>query len=338
MNTKKFSEAMSEIDDKYVEEAISYSHKAKAIPNRRRLSVALIAAILALLLIGAGVAAIIYGDSIQNWFEHYWEVITGQQMSDEQAATIDHLSQEIELSQTVGDVTVTVDSATIGYDNFFLLLRLDGLELSDRYGYGFENIIMNVEPDPVLESNGIGSYGFQYHGRDGDGAALLRMEYSYASGIGNNRDTRPIDITLKLENFLQNTHTGNEKVLAEGKWNFNFSLDRSKPIDVVQLPDTKVMAMDLGKQELVPVTISNLELTSTGLNFQYDYNKGSLSIEAQIDVILDNGQSVGCSGSNGTPLEDGETLNCSYQWRIPVNLKAVSCIQIGETQISIPSS
>lgn len=337
MNTKKFSDAMGEIDDKYIEEAISYSPKAKAAP-RRRLSVALIAAILALLLIGAGVAAIIYGDSIQNWFEHYWEVITGQQMSDEQAATIDHLSQEIELSQTAGVVTVSVDSATIGYDNFFLLLRVDGLQLSDRYEYGFEHILMNVEPDPVQESKGMGSYGFQYHGRDGDGAALFLMEYSYASGIGSTRDTRPIDITLTLENFLQNTNAGKEKVLVTEKWKFNFSLDRSKPIDVVQLPDTKVMAMDLGKQELVPVTISNLELTSTGLNFQYDYNKGTLSIETQLDVVLDNGQSIGCSGSNGTLLEDGKTLNCSYQWRIPVNLEDVSFIQIGETQIFIPNN
>lgn len=113
MNTRKFSEAMGEINDKYVVEAISYNPKSKTTLHRR-LSIAMIAAILALLLIGAGVAAI-----------------------------IDHLSQEIELSQTTGNVTVTVDSATIGYDNFFLLLRVDGPEFSGRHGYSFENVIMN---------------------------------------------------------------------------------------------------------------------------------------------------------------------------------------------------
>lgn len=103
MNTKKFSEAMSEIDDKYVEEAISYSPKAKITPHRR-LSVALIAAILALLLIGAGVVAVICGDSFQSWFSHYWEEITGQSMSEEHTAVIEHLSQEIGVSQTVADM------------------------------------------------------------------------------------------------------------------------------------------------------------------------------------------------------------------------------------------
>lgn len=134
MNTKKFSEAMGEINGRYIEEAISYRPKAKTTPHAPRWSVAVLAAILTTLLIGAGVAAIRYGDSIQNWFHHSWEAITGRQMSEEQAAIIDHLSQELELSQEVGGVTVSVDSATVGYDNFFLLLRVDGLRLSDRSG------------------------------------------------------------------------------------------------------------------------------------------------------------------------------------------------------------
>lgn len=338
MNTKKFSEAMGEINGRYIEEAISYRPKAKTTPHAPRWSVAILAAILATLLIGAGVAAIRYGDSIQTWFNYYWEAITGRQMSEEQAAIIDHLSQELELSQGVGGVAVTVDSATIGYDNFFLLLRVDGLKLSDRDEYGFEQVKMDVKPDPVQGRDGIGSYGVQYHGRDGDGAALLLMEYSYASGAGDTRDTRPIQITLTLENFVQNTNVGREKVLAEGRWTFDFSLDRSKTIDAVQLPDTEVMAMDLGKERWVPVIIRNVELTSTGLRFQYDGDRGTLSMEAPPDVILEHGQSVGCSGGDAIALEDGTALRCSYQWRIPVNLEDVSFTRIGETQIFIPGN
>ena len=129
--------AFHAVDDKILErsETAIYNHES-VTPRmlKRRFPAALIAAVLAMFLMGAGVAAIIYGDSIQNWFSHYWEIITGQQMSDEQATTIDHLSQEIGLSQTVGDVTVTVDSATVGYDNFFLLLRVNGIEFSSKYG------------------------------------------------------------------------------------------------------------------------------------------------------------------------------------------------------------
>ena len=257
-------------------------------------------------------------------------------MSGEQATTIDHLSQEIGLSQTIGDVTVTIDSATVGYDNFFLLFRVNGIEFSNKHGYGFEQVIMDVTPDPVSESNGIGGYGFQYYGADGDGSLLLLLEYSYTSGMGSVRDTRPINIALTLENFLQNPHVDTEKLIVTGKWSFDFSLDRSMAIEVLQLPDTEIMLMDSEQQEVVPVTITNIELTNTGLIFRYDYADGALTIDFHINVVLDTGESIADGGSSGTLLEDGKTLNCSYQWLVPVDLDAVASIQIGDTTLIVP--
>ena len=75
MNVKKFSDAMSELDTKYIDEAISYSHEAKRTSrSNRRLTVALIAAILALLLIGCVVAATgVFGTRIMNFFTSYIE-------------------------------------------------------------------------------------------------------------------------------------------------------------------------------------------------------------------------------------------------------------------------
>ena len=339
MNAPKFSNALGKIDDKYVIEAVTYDCKNQggitSKTLKRHFSVALIAAILAMLLMGAGVAAIIYGDSIQSWLGHYWEIITGQQISDEQAAIINHLSQDIGLSQTVDEVTVTVDSATVGYDNFFLLLCVNGFEPSNRHGYGFEHVTMDVTPDPVCESGGIGGFGFRYLGLDGDGSVLLLLDYSYTSGMDNIRDTRPIDIVLTLENILQSPFTDKEKLIAAGNWSFEFSLDRSKEIEAITLPDTEVMAMDSEKQELVPVMIRNIVLTSTGLSFQFDYNKGTLAIGGQITVLLDNGESIRDGGGSGTPLEDGNTLNCSHQWPVPINLNEAVAVQIGETEIVI---
>ena len=94
------------------------------VPVRRRWPVALIAVILCLFLMGAGVVAVIYGDRIQNLFGHYFELVTGQDMSEGQTALIDHLSQDISQSKTVGETTVTVDSVTVGDDRFYLLLRV----------------------------------------------------------------------------------------------------------------------------------------------------------------------------------------------------------------------
>lgn len=338
MNAKKFSAAMGEIEDRYVTEAIAYRPRAASPHLRRRLPAALLAAITALLLMGCGVVAIMYGDSIQSWFSHYWEAITGQRITESQAAVIDHLSQEIGLSQTVGDVTVTVDSAAVGDDNFFLLLRAEGLKFSARYDYGFSSIDMAVEPDPLEEGGGMGGFSFQWLGLDGDGASLFRIEYSYASAsrTGYDQDLSPIDITLTLETLVRSPNVDREKTLAEGQWSFHFSLDRSDLPETVHLPDTEVMAMDLDKQELVPVTLKNIELTNTGLRFQYDRGEGTLTIEPPIMVMLNNGSAIRDGSGAATPTEDGSTWNCSHHWLVPVDLDEVSAIRIGGTEIAIP--
>lgn len=329
---------MGEIDDRYIDEAIAYRLRAASPHLHRRLSAALVAAAAALLLMGCGVAAILYGDSIQSWFGHYWEAVTGQEMTESQTAIIDHLSQEIGLSQTVGDVTVTVDSATVGDDNFFLLLRAEGLRFPARYGYGFSSIDMEVKPDPLEGGGGIGGYGFEYHGLDGDGAILLLMDFSYASHTGYEQDLSPIDITLTLEDLVRNPNLDREKTLAEGQWSFRFSLDRTDLPEAIRLPDTEVMAMDLDRRELVPVTIQNIELTNTGLRFQYERGEAALDIEPPITVILKSGAEIRDGSGAATPTEDGSTWNCSHHWKVPVDLEEVSAIRIGETEIVIPGS
>lgn len=263
MNDKKFSDAMSELDDKYVNEAISYNAKTTAsIHGRRRITAALTAAIVALFLLGCAVVAAVYGDSIQNWFGHQWKAITGQPMSDGQTAVIEHLSQEIGASQTVGDVTVTVDSATVGDGTFYLLLRVEGLQLSDKYNYAFDEIMMEIAPDPLVDGGGLGGYGFQYQGIDGNGAALMLMDYNYAGMDGYVEDIRPLEVDLTLKNLVRNANTHKEKALAEGEWNYTFILDRTQLPEAISLPDTETMVMDLDKREEVPIVITNIVLGS----------------------------------------------------------------------------
>ena len=57
MNAKSFSDAMNEIDDKYIDEALFYHGKTSCARRSRRVPVALGAVILALLLMGCVVAA-----------------------------------------------------------------------------------------------------------------------------------------------------------------------------------------------------------------------------------------------------------------------------------------
>ena len=63
--------------------------------------------------------------------------------------------------------------------------------------------------------------------------------------------------------------------------------------------------------------------------------EGTYSMEAHLEVVLKNGATIGYSGGSGTPLGDGTTLNCSYQWMIPVNLDEVQAIRIGSVEIPV---
>ena len=210
---EKILNALDKVDERFI--IASSPENIKAMKNvvsgldcqRKKLSkrkvwlVAVLAA--AFVFVGAGVVAVVYGDSIQSWFGYYFGIITGHEMSEEQKGIIDHLSQDINQSQTVGETTVTVDSVTVGDDNFYLLLRIEGNKFSDRHHYIFDTNILEVSPDPVEGDGGLGSYGIQFHGIDGDGAALMLMDYSYATGEEFTVDTTPLEVHLVLKDLMQ---------------------------------------------------------------------------------------------------------------------------------------
>ena len=114
MKSERLLRILNDIDGKYILEANPID-VAQHI-SRKKITALILAAALALFLVSCGVVAVIYGDSIQSWFGFYWNRITGQDMEVEQTAIIDHLSQEIGESSAVGEVTVSMDSATVSED------------------------------------------------------------------------------------------------------------------------------------------------------------------------------------------------------------------------------
>lgn len=337
MKAERILEAIGQIDDGLILEAVPDGQKSMGFSRRlHSLHRAAAAVILAALLMGAGAVAVRYGDSIQNWFEHYWRAITGQTMSEGQTALIDHLSQSVGISQTADGVTVALDSATVGDDSFFLLLRVEGIRFSGRNSVNFLRTDMEMSPDPLETSGGIGSFGIQYLGLDSDGAALLLLDYEYTSADGYVQDTTPLMVSLTLENLARNAHTDREKLLAEGQWHFEFSIDRSNPPEKIRLHDAEVLLTDYDRRQEVSVLFSEIELTNTGLRFRYDYADGTLSLGAHIEAVLKNGVTVGCAGGSGAVMEDETTLSCSYQWLVPIELDEVEAILIGETRLPVP--
>ncbi len=338
MKQENFLNSFGKIDPAYIEEAdatIAGQGAASTRPHRRRFPIALVAAIMCLFLMGAGVAAVIYGDNIQNWFGYYYQSITGQEMGESQTALIDHLSQDIGQSQTVGDVTVTVDSATVGDDIYYMLLRVEGIELSQRHGCMFDMLTVEVSPDPLNDAGGSVGYGAEFCGIDGDGAALLLFSYEYLADEGYKADTRPLEVDLILENLMRNGNGEENVLLAEGRWNFSFTIDRSQPLEIMSLPNTEVVADNLETGEDEYVLLTNIELTNTGLRFQFDAKEGTLTIDSHIEVILKSGAAIGVSGGSGSEMDDSTVFVNTYQWRIPISIEDVAAIKFEEIEIPV---
>ena len=254
MTNENILDAIGGINEEAVQDAKAY--RDTGVHHFRRIPTALIAAISALLLMGVVAAAAIYGSNIQSWFASQWEALTGQPMSNNQTAIIDHLSQDIGTSQSVENVTVSVDSATVGDDCFYLLLRVSGIELSEKCDYGFENFELKIEPDPLTDTSGVGGLGIQYLGLDDDGTALMLFKHECLSQNGAERDSNPLDITLSLTNLVRNKNAKIDKVLVAGEWNFTFTLDRSQFPQIIKLPDTEMRVYNSYKQEDMSITIT----------------------------------------------------------------------------------
>ena len=333
MNRKDLYNSFNEIDDDILERSeVTFT---KVAPSRKKIIVSLIAALLALLMMGAGIAAF-YGDSIQSWFCYYFEAVTGHSMSDNQETLINHLTQEINVSQTIGEVTVTVDSATVGDDCFFALIKVDGLELSKKDGYHFKDILWEITPDPVAEAGGMGGLGFQYLGLDGNGTALFMLDHSYASYNGVDRDNSTLYVSLELSNFMRSPTYDEKNILQEGVWKFNFEIDRSVPPQVITLPDTEVKIHALNTQEDITIMLTNIEITSTGFRFCYGYEEESRTIVSRIQAVLKNGSTINHNGGHGVIMKKENMMSYTYQWSVPINLDDLAAIQFDGTTIPIP--
>ena len=250
--------ALTDIRTEYIEEA--------APVRRRPLSrwmVAAVAASLAVLLMGAGV---LFGGSIQDWMEHRWAFENIRPMGQGQAALVDAMSQEIGLSQTIGDITVDVDSAVFGDRGFRVLVRVRGVEQKRNYAIQFDRCSMELEPEPAVwlgqDVRFSGGEGMSHAGFDNDGSLLLFVECYWDQA---RRPETPAMVTLSLSDLVYTWGSigQNREVIREGTWEFEFPLEVTGVPEPVALPDCTVKTEKGGELEL-----KNLMLYSTGITYE----------------------------------------------------------------------
>lgn len=275
----------------------------------RRWMIAAAAASLALLLMGAGV---IFGGSVQDWMDHRWSLENTRPMGESQTALVDSMSQEIGLTQTIGGITVDVDSAIFGDRGFRILVRVRGRQFDYEYGAEFERWSMELSPDPT---DGMGhGRGWHFAGFDGDGSWLLFFQCYWDQA---KRPEGPFTVRLSMTDLIQ-TGAGGEtvEVVQPGTWEFEFPLEVTGVPEPIRLPDCTVKTENGEVLEL-----RNLVLYSTGLSCDR-LGEGDFWVK----VILDDGSSIDAT------LGIGDSL----WWDVPVDPAQVRELRIGETTIPVP--
>jgi len=296
--------ALTDIRTDFIEEAAPVRRKPV-----RRWMIATAAASLALLLMGAGV---IFGDSIQSWMAGRWSWENGKTMSRGQAELVDSMSQEIGLTQTIGDFTVDVDSAVFGDRGFRILVRVRGRQFGHEDGVSFDKWTMDLSPDPT---DGMGhGLGWQFAGFDGDGSWLLFFRCYWDQA---RRPEEPFTVRLSMSDLIL-TGAGGETVetLQSGTWEFEFPLEITGVPEPIELPDCTVTTESGEVLEL-----KNLVLYSTGLSCDR-IGEGDFWVK----VILDDGSSIEASLGIGD----------SRWWDVPVDPAQVRELRIGDTTIPVP--
>ena len=297
-------------------------------PGALRAAAAVLAA--AVLLTVGGVA--LSGQpAVRAWFDRYWQAIAGKPMEEGQSLLLQGLTQTIGVSDTENGVTVTADSAVVGDDSFWLLLKVSGPELSTRYGYTFGNDTLTLTPDPA-EAGGTFSWGLESHGVNADGEAELLLQYSYQLKSGANPPwTEDMAVTLRLTDLIQGRSTGADATVAAGTWELNFTL-RSGDVATVSLPDTWVECTD-GQEGTQRLLLRDITLTATGIRFS---SRGEAPRAELVPVlVLRDGTEVDHGDGTGTARADGLGMEHSFHWRVPVDLTQVSALCIGDTVIPV---
>ena len=299
--------ALTDIREDFLEEAAPVQRR----PLSRWLTAA-VAASLALLLMGAG---ILFGGSVQDWMAHRWAVENTRPMSEGQAALVDSMSQEIGLCQTIGGITVDVDSALFGDRGFRILVRVRGRQFDQAQGVCFDRWTMELQPDPT---EGMGQRrGWDFAGFDGDGSWLLFFCCDWDEAV---RPEEPFTVRLSMTDLVFTGGPIGEvtEVVQEGTWEFEFPLEVTGVPDPIRLPDCTVKT-EKGEE----LELKNLVLYSTGISYE-KIGEGDF----EVTVILADGSAIAATQGMGD----------SRWWDVPVDPAQVTALRLGETTIQIPAS
>lgn len=255
---------------------------------------------------------------------------------------IEDLPLKIGESQTVGGITVTVESARVMADSFVLLVKVEGDEIPDSGMVATYGNRMSLTADPAQCED--------FTADKTDSASKGKIDYYRFVGYTKGYDySEPLNLTLSMSDFM--AYEGGGGIIAKGDWNISFAL----------MPDRIYEELPLSGE--MPITITNIELSDTGLKFEFEYEHGGVWNEKtermvgeknvfitnygddKVYVVLkdrDTGEEYKIYSSSGS--QDGRVRNeldpiqhytCYFSWPAPINIDEVVEVHIGDAVITV---
>ncbi|MCD7772275.1 MAG: DUF4179 domain-containing protein [Oscillospiraceae bacterium] len=330
MKKNLISDAITDINPAYVEQASDYKPVAHKARHTRVLAIA-VAAMVMVLMMGAGV--IVANGGISGWFSERWEMTTGETITEEHLELVDSFSQALGLSETYEGVTVTVDSAAVSEDRIYLLLKVDGDLDSVVTDYFYSYL--------TSDSIGFTAGGSSFYGQDESGATryLLDCHYDY---IGEEGDDEML-CTLRVGDMNNN---GDVDVI----WMFEFTLIRNENSHISLTEDGEIITVTTEQRDYdtyynpisvdVTVDITDIVLTEFGVSFICDNTTASVPYGTYTDlcdvhVYMNSGSEVQANLYIEEISDDESIVTMYYYWTVPVNLDEVASIRIGDTTIAV---
>ena len=346
MNSR-YQEMFDEVraSDTLKQEVLRMQNQENGRRTRRRLPVAgLAAAVLAVVLV-AGTALAVASPSLRDWFAREWAERTGGNISENQALLIDSLTQKVGESQAVGDVTVTVDSLTVGGDVLWALVDVEGLDFNADALYSFDQTDIEILPDPSGGAPGVMAYSIGSIGLTEDGAVRMLLEFSCNFRNNVQLERGGYTLHLSMQDLTLVRVKREDKIIYDGIWTFSIPLTVESfstviTIDNVVLHDRTEPDIRHGENGEVEydgvlekdVTLTDIQLSSTGLSFLADS-----SVTLTVEAILSDGTEVLSSSGGGVTLEDG-SMYCTNQWPVPLDVEDIVALRIGGTEIPVPQA
>lgn len=324
----------------------------------RRVSMSFVAAaILAAILVGTALAAVIgLPETLQDWYDQQWTKAGGGEMPEEQFQVIEGLVQPIGVSAVSDGVTVTLDSVMPGENCLWLLLTAEGDFPSSGDGSDGSYEFVFVElTGPFVEAHqpeapGVGQaslYGFpgDVNGVTEDGTLVILLQYSFSNSVPFQEGG---EFVLHLKDLVYEVTMSSITVTANlpgGEWTLPFTLQPTEEQPVLTAAEALVPRDGEGD----PVSIRNIRVSSTGLNFEitsgFFYREGYQIAPIVIAPIITGDIALQLSGGLEIKAQDmfgswsGEPekspWETRYSWELPVDLSKAEAVRFEDVIIPL---